>query len=447
MNSAQRAQFNAMKDLHTPSAEFVSSLEARIQEAPATGATSEHFPAQLRAVVDRAIQSIVPQQFVAVAHRVTTVLLVSGVAVGGWIATVSASYNAVPGDALYNVKLATERVQLVAVEATGDKTKTAKLHTEFAERRANEVKKVIEKNKEPEQARTAMALLTKSVNDASEAVKAAHADPATSESAIASTEELLEDTERIAASLREVLVTLPPNVAVLIDEIVVVHGELTDKRLSTLQDIVRQQIDGQSGLTIEETRAIVVRALEEISDSTEETATLAKQVEETKRQLEEEAATEETIAEEETVVAPEAEPTEEVATDTIPVAASTTSGTPALELGEVQEPVQPELANIEQISDELVAETEAVERLVEEGNLLEALEQAKAINTRQVEIEKVVKKEALETGVSLEEPAPDVEEETTPEETQTTPSIDVTPDPVVSTTAAVDETSSLQIEQ
>lgn len=55
---------------------------------------------------------------------------------GGWVATVNASFDAVPGDVLYPVKLATERMQITL--ATSGQQR-ARLHTEFAGRRLDEL--------------------------------------------------------------------------------------------------------------------------------------------------------------------------------------------------------------------------------------------------------------------------------------------------------------------
>ncbi|MFC1788263.1 DUF5667 domain-containing protein [Patescibacteria group bacterium] len=52
----------------------------------------------------------------------------------GWIGTVNASFDSLPGDKLYPVKLATERVRLTFASSGG----RAKLHTEFAGRRLQE---------------------------------------------------------------------------------------------------------------------------------------------------------------------------------------------------------------------------------------------------------------------------------------------------------------------
>ncbi len=55
--------------------------------------------------------------------------------IGGWITTVSAASNSLPGDPLYGLKLVTEKAQLTIASTD----KRAILHTEFAERRLQEV--------------------------------------------------------------------------------------------------------------------------------------------------------------------------------------------------------------------------------------------------------------------------------------------------------------------
>ena len=59
--------------------------------------------------------------------------------VSGWVTTVNASFDSVPGDVLYPVKLATERLQL---SLTATSNRRAKLHTEFAGRRLQEINQV-----------------------------------------------------------------------------------------------------------------------------------------------------------------------------------------------------------------------------------------------------------------------------------------------------------------
>lgn len=93
-------------------------------------------------------------------------VLALGVVLGGWAATVSASFGSLPGDTLYSVKLITEKAQ-VSFASAEDKPS---LHVEFAGRRIEEVAKIAEKdsiiNKEE---RTKQAV--KSLNKQLSAVK------------------------------------------------------------------------------------------------------------------------------------------------------------------------------------------------------------------------------------------------------------------------------------
>lgn len=77
-----------------------------------------------------------------VVRPVTAVTLIALLVMGGWMSTVSASLNSLPGDVLYSVKLATESVQTTLAS----KPQETKLRAEFAGRRADEVKKIVKSN-------------------------------------------------------------------------------------------------------------------------------------------------------------------------------------------------------------------------------------------------------------------------------------------------------------
>src|SRR3989338_9340797 len=88
--------------------------------------------------------AVLPSSFVyKVVRPVAVFIMVIMVGASGWIATVDASYNALPGDWLYTTKRATEKTQVAIAAAVGDKTGETKLHSEFAKRRALEAKKMV----------------------------------------------------------------------------------------------------------------------------------------------------------------------------------------------------------------------------------------------------------------------------------------------------------------
>src|SRR3989338_3670102 len=95
-------------------------------------------------------------------------VLVFGVTISGWVAGVSASYNSLPGDFLYNVKLATEKTQVAVANATGDSETAIDLQFDFAERRVKEIEKV---SAEPHRVAAATRQLEKGVVSAKDTLQ------------------------------------------------------------------------------------------------------------------------------------------------------------------------------------------------------------------------------------------------------------------------------------
>lgn len=89
-----------------------------------------------------------------VVRPIVVVLLIAGIMMGSWVTTVSASYNSLPGDILYSVKLATESVQTTLAP----KPQETKLRMEFASRRADEVKKIVKSNVSKKETKVAEAV-------------------------------------------------------------------------------------------------------------------------------------------------------------------------------------------------------------------------------------------------------------------------------------------------
>jgi hypothetical protein len=116
-----------------------------MMEAPVTRTSSRVV--DLFARIPRELTDIVARPM-AMASLVVVMVL------GGWITSVNASLDTVPGDAFYPVKLATERAQL---SLAGNSARN-RLHAEFASRRLNEVSTLIKLNdgKKDEHVQTAL---------------------------------------------------------------------------------------------------------------------------------------------------------------------------------------------------------------------------------------------------------------------------------------------------
>lgn len=91
----------------------------------------------LHGVFQRA-RAIFPSHAFAHARPLMMSLVVFVLASGGWIASASAS-ESLPGDALWHVKLASEKTQIVLADITGNEQKNVELQLKFAHRRAEEI--------------------------------------------------------------------------------------------------------------------------------------------------------------------------------------------------------------------------------------------------------------------------------------------------------------------
>lgn len=88
-----------------------------------------------------------------VVRPMAVLLVVSIVATSGWITGVDAAYNSLPGDWLYGAKRAAEKTQVAMAVMVGAKKAETKLHAEFAKRRADETKQILNSNDPGKQAK------------------------------------------------------------------------------------------------------------------------------------------------------------------------------------------------------------------------------------------------------------------------------------------------------
>jgi len=118
-------------------------------------------------------RALVPAQLHTVVKPLVIILLVGTILTSSWIASASATENCLPGEVCYGVKMATEKTQAMVVAMTGTQKDKAKLHLEFASRRAKEVKKVVEvKQKEaPKQVEITIQKLEDSIKTVNDTIK------------------------------------------------------------------------------------------------------------------------------------------------------------------------------------------------------------------------------------------------------------------------------------
>lgn len=121
-----------------PSEEFVKR-NREILMMQVKNSTTEMRPQFSIGYAKRLFESVLPHGFYKFAVKpLVTAVVTLAVAAGSWAATFSASYESLPGDTLYGVKLAAEKTQLTLTPSSGK----ASLNVEFANRRLEEIAKI-----------------------------------------------------------------------------------------------------------------------------------------------------------------------------------------------------------------------------------------------------------------------------------------------------------------
>ncbi|MBU0660616.1 hypothetical protein KKG22_00370 [Patescibacteria group bacterium] len=141
----------------------------------------------------------VPTKIFVFARSFAVVFLVIALAGSGWLASVSASSDSLPGDTLYKVKLATEKTKVIVAGATGNTQAVTKYHLEAVEKRSKEI---IQVKKEPQKVEVAAAELKKSIESTKETLKKAKEDGDPEARNIA--KDITKKTKEISQSLKEV---------------------------------------------------------------------------------------------------------------------------------------------------------------------------------------------------------------------------------------------------
>lgn len=97
-----------------------------------------------------AMALFLPRQLVySVVRPVVVVLMVSLLGTGGFVATSSASNEALPGDRLYPVKIALEKTKVALVETVGNENVRTQAHIEYASNRVTEIKRITAGSADP----------------------------------------------------------------------------------------------------------------------------------------------------------------------------------------------------------------------------------------------------------------------------------------------------------
>lgn len=127
-----------------PDTAWVASTRSRLLQH--INRTTEEIPTRILTLnhLWSALSLIMPQRTVYKVVRPAFIFVMCfTLGTAGWITTVTASLESLPGDALYPVKIATEQTQVAVTEAIKGEAASTELRLSFATRRADEVNKII----------------------------------------------------------------------------------------------------------------------------------------------------------------------------------------------------------------------------------------------------------------------------------------------------------------
>lgn len=163
---------------------------------------------------------------------------------GGWIASAGATANCLPGDICYGVKLATEKTQEMVLSVTGSGESQTQLQLEFAGRRADEFKKVVEHSSSntSENATLAIKHLQDSIKSASDRLKDVNeVDP---QKAVDLTKDLNDKTGEIAITLKTATqaTSTDPSIS---KEVADTNKILNEASITAIEVVVQNQADGK----------------------------------------------------------------------------------------------------------------------------------------------------------------------------------------------------------
>lgn len=232
----------------------------------------------LHKVIGQAFTIFIPQTVMQIARPVFVFLLVGAITMSGWIASVNATQNCLPGEVCYGVKLAMEKTQVLVATVTGSSNETkAQLHMEFANRRAQEAKKVVDKKESDSNQKATVAIqhLKDSLKSADGVVQdAGKSEP---ENAVEMAKDVNEKTEKIVETLKEVSKETTVNTA-LAKEVGEGAKMANDTGIKAIEMAIQKQADGSADVTKESVKNLVEGKINTILQQTENTKAAAQEV-------------------------------------------------------------------------------------------------------------------------------------------------------------------------
>ncbi|MFA5813654.1 MAG: DUF5667 domain-containing protein, partial [Patescibacteria group bacterium] len=241
-------------------------------------AVAQNRPEKLNFDLFEAFRIFIPEKFNRAFRPVFTTFLVVVVSVVGWTASVGASYNSLPGDTLYGVKLATERTQVAVASLTGGPEKKAEALNNVAKTRAYEAKELVSQNRLDHVGKT-LSSLQKTVEKASESMQDVKENDPGKATTVANS--ITETAESISQTLDEAMDKVDNSE--IIGKISETKQDVTGKGIEAVGlvvDLAQEQKENgeQGGITQEKVEELVKKTIDNLSNHAEKAVAAAKEM-------------------------------------------------------------------------------------------------------------------------------------------------------------------------
>lgn len=222
-------------------------------------------------------QMFMPGRVLFAARPVATFVLVTIVSVVGWTASVSASYQSLPGDFLYNVKIASEKTQIAFAGIVQGSEKKAKLLNNAAKTRAYEAKILISQNKDAKLVEETLIDLEDTVEQVRKTVQSvSEREPENASKVVA---QLAQSNTIINRTLGDVLDDSERLEQGLVEKVVNTKKVVTGKSIEAVQNVVKKQEEGAIGSDqSEHVKDAVEDVIETVNDNLEDTAAIIQRI-------------------------------------------------------------------------------------------------------------------------------------------------------------------------
>lgn len=202
---------------------------------------------------------LLPHSFVyKVLRPVTVMFLIVGLGIGGWIATVAASSESLPGEWLYPAKIATEQTQVAVANAVGDKSAQTNLHIEFAKRRAIETKKIISTDN-PDKMQIAAQTVTNLTNEIQNVSNNLEDIKTTPDASAQVAQNVTQNAQQIGDVLQDVKASLLVNTSTenLSNQVAAANNLVSDTAVQAVEVMVVKNLQGDNSVSKDDVKQAI----------------------------------------------------------------------------------------------------------------------------------------------------------------------------------------------